>query len=221
MNEIRTTRVLMLTAVLALEAVAVIIGQDPPQQPPPAARLAVDRVPVDVSVMADDGRLVTGLTAADFTIDVDGHSRRIVSAAYLPSTRGTVPPAAFQATFSSNASGDERYLLSFEPESGDRDGKPHRITVAVPARAGIDIRARSQFSIEAPTSQTDEAILQETLQAPALANEIGLKLATYTLRDPASDKLRILMAAEIDRSGGSDGRLALAYQSRRREGTAD
>ena len=44
-----------------------------------------------------------------------------------------------------------------------------------------------------------------------LASEIGLKLATYTLRDPASDKLRILMAAEIDRSGNPDGRLALAY----------
>ena len=44
-----------------------------------------------------------------------------------------------------------------------------------------------------------------------LASEIGLKLATYTLRDPASDKLRILMAAEIERSGSPDGRLALAY----------
>ena len=81
----------------------------------------------------------------------------------------------------------------------------------MPARAGLDIRARSQFSIEAPTSKTDDAILKETLQAPALASEIGLKLATYTLRDPASDKLRILMAAEIERSGSPDGRLALAY----------
>ena len=69
-----------------------IIGQDPPQQPPPAVRLAVDRVPVDVSVMGDDGRPVTGLAAADFTLDVDGRSRRIVSAAYVPSTRGAVPP---------------------------------------------------------------------------------------------------------------------------------
>ncbi len=44
-----------------------------------------------------------------------------------------------------------------------------------------------------------------------LANEIGLKLTTYTLRDPASDKLRILMATEIDRTANPDGRLALAY----------
>ena len=103
------------------------------------------------------------------------------------------------------------YLLSFEPESGDRDGKPHKIKVAVPGRSGVEIRARSQFSIDAPVNRTEDAILKETLQAPTLANEIGLKLATYTLRDPASDKLRILLAAEIDRSANPDGRLALAY----------
>jgi tetratricopeptide (TPR) repeat protein len=206
------TRVVMLTAGLAVAATAVIFGQNPPPQQAAAVRLAVDRVPVDVSVRGDDGRPVTGLTAADFTLDVDGRSRRIVSAAFVPSTRGAAPPAADHTTFSSNASGDDRYLLIFEPESGDRDGKPHSITVAVPARTGLDIRAaRNQFSIEAPTSQTDEAILKETLQAPTLASEIGLKLAAYTLRDPASDKLRILMAAEIERSGSPDGRLALAY----------
>ena len=453
------TRVVMLTAGLALGAVAVIIGQDPPQQPPPAIRLAVDRVPVDVSVIGDDGRPITGLAATDFTLDVDGRSRRIVSAEYVSSVRDATPPAASQSTFSSNTGGGGRlimlvvdrgniapgrgrqameaasrflarltpadrvgliafpgagpiidftsnhavvqsaltgltgltdtfptsyriataealaivqgdrtalnivvqrecatassaeerdlclrqvvtdsngifsnvnertqtalttlrllidrlsqtttpktivyiseglvlerpgdgawlgpaaargqvtiyalqlevfgsdastarepvapgrdkalaheglgvlagstrgavlpvvanadnafarlalelsgyYLLSFEPESGDRDGKPHRIKVSVPARAGLDIRARSQFSIEAPASKTDDAILKETLQSPALASEIGLKLATYTLRDPASDKLRILMAAEIERSSSPDGRLALAY----------
>jgi VWFA-related protein len=453
------TRVVMMTAGLALGAVAVIIGQDPPQQPALAIRLAVDRVPVDVSVIGDDGRPITGLTATDFTLDVDGRSRRIVSAEYVSSVRDAAPPAASQSTFSSNTGGGGRlimlvvdrgniapgrgrqamdaasrflarltpadrvgliafpgagpaidftsnhavvqsaltgltgltdtfptsyriataealaivqgdrtalnvvvqrecatapsaeerdlclrqvvtdsngifssvtertqtalttlrlvidrlsqtttpktivyiseglvlerpgdgawlgpaaargqvtiyalqlevfgsdastarqpvaaerdkalaheglaviagstrgavlpvvanadnafarlalelsgyYLLSFEPESGDRDGKAHRIKVSVPARAGLDIRARSQFLIEAPGNKTDEAILKETLQSPALASEIGLKLATYTLRDPASDKLRILMAAEIDRSSSPDGRLALAY----------
>jgi tetratricopeptide (TPR) repeat protein len=103
------------------------------------------------------------------------------------------------------------YLVSFEPESGDRDGKPHKIKMGVPGRSGVDVRARSQFSIDAPSAKTDEALLKETLQAPTLASEIGLKLATYTLRDTESDKLRILMAAEIDRSGNPDGRLALAY----------
>jgi hypothetical protein len=59
--------------------------------------------------------------------------------------------------------------------------------------------------------RSEEAILKETLRAPMLATEIGMKLTTYTLRDPDTDKLRILMATEIDRSSNSDGRLALAY----------
>ena len=43
-----------------------------------------------------------------------------------PTTRSRVSPSSCPATTSS----------SFEPESGDRDGKPHRIKVAVPARSG-------------------------------------------------------------------------------------
>ena len=446
-----------LTAALAM--CAVTVAQVPPQQPASGFRLAVDVVPVDVSVVDNDGRPVTGLTAADFTLDVDGRTRRIVSSQYVSALRETSTPAASQATFSSNAAGGGRlimfvvdrgniapdrgryameaasrflsrltpadrvgliafpgagpaidftsnhavvqsalpgltgltdtfpssyrigiseamaivqgdrtalnvvgqrecataptaeerglclrqvvtdangiyssvnertqtamatlrsivdrlsqatspktivyvseglvlerpgdsawlgpaaargqvtiyslplevfgsdastarepatpardkalaheglaviagstrgavfpltgngdnafarlalelsgyYLLSFEPESGDRDGRPHKIKVGVTGRAGLDIRARSQFTIDAPSRRTDDEILKETLQAPALATEIGLRLATYTMRDPASDKLRILMAAEIDRSGGSDTKLALAY----------
>ena len=113
------------------------------------------------------------------------------------------------------------YLLSFEPESGDRDGKPHKIKVAVPGRSGIEVRARSGVRRRRAGKKTDEAILTETLQAPMLASEIGLKLATYTLRDPASDKLRILMAAEIDRSGNPDGKLCARLQPGRRQGPAD
>ena len=115
------------------------------------------------------------------------------------STRGAVIPVVASADnafarLALELSG--YYLLGFEPESGDRDGKPHKIKVGVTGRSGVDIRARNQFSIDAPASRTEDEILKETLLAPALASEIGLKLATYTLRDPASDKLRILMAAE-------------------------
>jgi VWFA-related protein len=129
-------------------------------------------------------------------------------------TRGMVLPVAGNADNAFSRLALELsgyYLLSFEPESGDRDGRVHKIKVGVPRRSGLDIRARAQFSIDAPVSRTEDEILKETLQAPALANEIGLKLAAYTLRDPASGRLRILMAAEIDRAANPDGRLALAY----------
>ena len=39
------------------------------------------------------------------------------------------------------------YLLGFEPEAGDRDGRPHDIAVAV-RRDGVTVRSRRQFTIE-------------------------------------------------------------------------
>ena len=129
-----------------------------------------------------------------------------------PTTRSSVSRSSCPATTSS----------SFEPESGDRDGKPHKIKVARarPLRASTSAPAASSPSTRR-ASKTDDAILKETLQAPMLASEIGLKLATYTLRDPASDKLRILMAAEIDRSGNPDGRSGARLQPGGRQGAAD
>jgi VWFA-related protein len=103
------------------------------------------------------------------------------------------------------------YLLSFEPESGDRDGKPHKIKVDVPGRSGTEIRARGEFSVGAPSARTDDTVLADTLQSPILASDIALRLAAFTLKDPEGDKLRLLMVAEIDRGANPEGRLALAY----------
>ncbi len=103
------------------------------------------------------------------------------------------------------------YLLSFEPEPGDRDGNVHKIKVDVPGRQGLEIRARTEFSVDAAASRTEEAVLADTLKAPLLASDIGIKLSAYTLRDPAADKLRILVAAEIDRSLNPDGKIVVAY----------
>jgi VWFA-related protein len=103
------------------------------------------------------------------------------------------------------------YLLSFEPESVDRDGATHRIKVDVPGKSGVHVRARSEFSIGRVVAKTDETILTDLLQAPALVSDIGLKLTAFTLRDIATPKLRILMAVEIDRAANPDGRVALAF----------
>ena len=103
------------------------------------------------------------------------------------------------------------YLLSFEPEAGDRDGKPHKIKVDVPGRSGTEIRARAEFIVGATPATTVDVDLLETLKSPMPASEIGLKLAAFTLRDPATPKLRLLVLAEIDRGGNPEGRLALAY----------
>jgi tetratricopeptide (TPR) repeat protein len=132
------------------------------------------------------------------------------------STRGAVFPIASGAEAAFKRLATELagyYLLGFEPQAADRDGKPHKIKVSVPGRSGVEIRARSEFTMDAAVAdrKTDDVILADTLKAPGTVNEIGLKLSAYTLRDTASDKLRILMATEIDRAGNPDGKLALAY----------
>ncbi len=102
------------------------------------------------------------------------------------------------------------YLLSFEPEAADRDGKLHKIKVAVPGRSG-EIRARSEFSVDYRRAKTDEEILADTIRSPLMATDIPLKLNTYSLRDAETGKVRVLLVAEIDRAANPDGHLTLAY----------
>ena len=103
------------------------------------------------------------------------------------------------------------YLLSFEPEPGDRDGKPHKIEVDVPGRDNVAVRARAEFIIGEPRIRSAESLLEETMRAPLLASDLPLKLAAYTLRDPGQDTLRILLSADIDRSVNPSERISLAY----------
>lgn len=103
------------------------------------------------------------------------------------------------------------YLLSFEPEAADRDGKPHKIKVSLPGRSNIDIRSRSEFSVDYKRAKTDEEILADALRSPLLATDIGLKVNAYTLKDLETARLRVLVIAEIDRAANPEGHLALAY----------
>ena len=78
--------VLVVTFAVALAAAGSARAQDAPAQAPPI-RLAIDRVPVDVSIVGSDGGPVTGLTENDFTLEVDGRTRRIISAQYISAVR--------------------------------------------------------------------------------------------------------------------------------------
>ena len=80
-------------------------AQQPPQgqQPPTTTfRSAVDLVPVDVNVVDNDGRPITGLEVGDFTLNVDGKPRRLVSAQYVTATRESAS-APVPTHYSSNA----------------------------------------------------------------------------------------------------------------------
>jgi VWFA-related protein len=102
------------------------------------------------------------------------------------------------------------YLLSFEPEAGDRDGTPHKIKIDV-HRSNVEIRARREFNVGPPVTLTTDDMLRQTLRTPILAADIPLKLTTYTFQDPASPRLKILLAVEIDRSLNAQENVSLGY----------
>ena len=82
---------------LAVVALLLLAGQDP-QQPKTTFRSAVDLVPVDVNVLDKNGRPVEDLEANDFTLTVDGKSRRIASAEFISVTRAieSEPPKPYE-----------------------------------------------------------------------------------------------------------------------------
>ncbi len=97
------------------------------------------------------------------------------------------------------------YLLGFEPEPKDRDGKAHNIQVAV-RRPGLTVRNRRSIPLPAPGDpKTEERSLVASLRAPVPATVIPLRVATYAVRDVVPGKVRLLISAEIGRESAPQG----------------
>ena len=102
------------------------------------------------------------------------------------------------------------YLLGFEPDTRDRNGLPHAISVEV-KRKGVTVRSRRQFTIPVSNVKTTEELIVSTLRDPLPASEIAIKVTTYSFRDPRQQQLRLFVAAEIDRSINPDGEFSAGY----------
>ena len=103
------------------------------------------------------------------------------------------------------------YLLGFEPDTRERNGLPHAISVEV-KRKGVTVRSRRQFTIPVSNTKTTEELIVSTLRDPLPASEIGIKMTTYSFRDPRQQQqLRLFVAADIDRSINPDGEFSVGY----------
>jgi VWFA-related protein len=102
------------------------------------------------------------------------------------------------------------YLLGFEPDERDRTGTAHTINVAV-KRRGVTVRSRRQFRIDTTAPKTFEGQVAAALRDPLPASEIPIKLATFSFRDPVTNRLRLLIGADIDRSINPSGQLSAGY----------
>jgi VWFA-related protein len=102
------------------------------------------------------------------------------------------------------------YLLSFEPEVGERNGRPHDIQVSVD-RKGATVRSRRQFTIAPTVVKTAAGDITALLRDPLPASEIPIKVTTYSFREAHTDRIRLLIAAEFGQASERPGDLSLGY----------
>ncbi len=100
------------------------------------------------------------------------------------------------------------YLLGFEPEPGDRDGKSHAISVKV-RRDNVSVRSRREFGVNLGRSKNDKDTITDLLRTPILDTSIPLTLTTYVFQDPGSLRVRLLVAMDVDRAVDPTGRLSV------------
>jgi VWFA-related protein len=174
------------------------------------ARTTIYSLHLDQSVIADASRSTLSPTVVeDRQLAVDG------LATIAGITRG--------AMFTSIGTGSnvfERiakemtayYLLSAEAEPGDRDGKSHRIRVNV-ARRNVNVRARREFTMkkEPAVPPSPEQRLVGILQQPLLATELPVKVATYNLRKPGSQTVKVVVTTEFGRNAVAGEEASIGY----------
>lgn len=92
------------------------------------------------------------------------------------------------------------YLLGVEPGTSDRDGRRHRIEVKT-VRRGVSIQARRAFlSPEGPPASSPAEALKRTLRSPSAATALPLRAATWTYKEPGTSRVRLVVAAEVERA---------------------
>ena len=97
---------------------------------------------------------------------------------------------------------DGYYLLGVESRPEDRNGRRHRIGVKT-TRRGVSIQSRRTFltSVSAKATSPADAI-GRALKSPLPINDLPLKIATWTYKEPGGRKVRILVSAEAERLAG-------------------
>lgn len=195
---------IMSVATVASEARAAIYG------------VRIDPPPADVAANASIG-----------SVSVQSGGER----SFLVGGFETLVSAAGGTLFSTAGSGDNAfsrvalelsgyYLLGFEPQASDRDGKPHKIAVRV-ARNGAQVRARREFVVASTgyrAGESDNLVLTRTLRSSYLATEFPLSLAAYPVRDRGGSKVRILMGADVDADAVAPTGYAVGVTLRDRQG---
>jgi VWFA-related protein len=143
-------------------------------------------------------------------------------------TRGTVLSATDSGATALARIGREisgYYLLGAEPRPEDHDGRRHQIALSV-ARPDVTIRARRDLIVPAPVATADldrrlpaDKAIAAVLRTSALATDVPLKATTYALGQTASNKLRVLVCSELDRTSAAPENATVGFAVVAADGT--
>ena len=97
---------------------------------------------------------------------------------------------------------DGYYLLGVESRPDDRNGRRHRLTVKT-VRRGVTVRSRRTFlSTVSAKATTPADAVNRAIRSPLPINDLPMKVSTWTYKDPGTNKVRVLIAAEVERLAG-------------------
>ena len=104
------------------------------------------------------------------------------------------------------------YLLGVEQRPSDTIGDRHRIDVEV-RRNDVTIRSRQAFVLSPSTrsKRSSEESLRDALGSPFAISGLPLRVTTFAQQDPGSEKVRLVVAAQIGEAGAKPGTFTLGY----------
>ncbi|HUE88510.1 MAG TPA: VWA domain-containing protein [Vicinamibacterales bacterium] len=92
------------------------------------------------------------------------------------------------------------YLIGVEAQPSDRDGRRHRISVKT-TRRGVTLFSRRGFlATTSPAATSPADAVARALRAPLTMNDVPMRLATWTYKEPGGSKVRLLITAELERT---------------------
>jgi VWFA-related protein len=92
------------------------------------------------------------------------------------------------------------YLIGVEARPADRDGRRHRISVKTNRRGATILSRRGFLAPLGGTARTPTEAVNRALRSPLTMNDVRMRIATWTYKDPGTAKVRLLVTAEIERS---------------------
>jgi hypothetical protein len=104
------------------------------------------------------------------------------------------------------------YILGVEQRPSDSKGDRHRIDVEV-RRQTVTIRSRQAF-VTSPTfktKRTAEENLRDALASPFPVSGLPVRVTTFAQQDPASQKVRLTVSAQIGAAGAMPAPYTVGY----------